>query len=171
MKSRPNSAADCLNYLISRLQSLSCVEPGERKLHTLLYLALREGFAIFQRPIFEGTFVYLSEGPFCIELDAVDQNQRRFFHSNSTISHSAKLILTSVLEQYGMLDLSALMSKIENDLAWNTAKSWSSQSCNGVIDRKLIEVDSQNVNITKSLWCMSHSALVESPSFSTATAA
>lgn len=168
MNTRPNSAADCINFLVSRFQSLSYVEVGEKKLHALLYLALREGYAIFRRSIFEGTFVYLPEGPFCVELDAMNMTQRRLFHGECEITHTAKLILTSILEQYGALDLPALVSRIEDDLAWTKAKSWSSDSCNGVLDPKLIEVDSQKVNVLKSLWCMDHSTLLESPSLHTA---
>ncbi len=171
MNTRPNSAADCLNYLVSRFQSLSCVELGDKKLHALLYLALREGYAIFRRPIFEGTFVYLPEGPFCVELDAMNTTQRRFFHGDLDISHAAKLILTTILEQYGAFDLPSLLNRIEEDLAWVKAKSWSSDSCNGVLDPKLIEVDAQKVNVLKSLWCMDHSTLLENPSLRTSYSA
>lgn len=158
MNTRPNSAVDCLTYLVSRFQSLSCVELGEKKLHVLLYLALREGYAIFRRPIFMGTFVYLPEGPFCVELDGINTTH----YGDLEINHIAKLILTSVLEQYGTFDLPALVSLIEEDLAWINSKSCPARK--GVLDPKLIEVDAKKVNILKSLWCMDHSTLLESPS-------
>lgn len=159
MRKRPNSAADCLNYMSKRLKLHSDKPVEEQKLHDLLYLALREGFAILQEPIFEGAFMSLPEGPYCMDLHAANISQRNLFHSGTALEKTIMLILNSVLEQYGSLSHSSLMSRIEKDLAWIKASTRERDA--RLIDPEELREDARKINLLKSLWCMDHNTFTD----------
>lgn len=161
MKTRPSSAADCIEYMARKLQSNSDMTTDLQKLHDLLYLALREGFAIVQEAIFEGAFVRLPQGPFCLELEPMMIIPKNLFSSCSGPSNTVKLVLNSVLEQYGFLDHDGIMKEIEKDSAWRQADSSAARNEASVISLDLLQSDSHKINLLRSLWCMNHNTYTD----------
>lgn len=170
MKMRSSSAVDCIDYMARKLQLNSDMKTDEQKLHDLLYLALREGFAIVQEAIFEGAFVRLPEGPHCIELESMTISPRNLFSAGSALNTTVKLVLNSVLEQYGTMDHEQIMQEIEKDSAWMEAQPSGLLCEEIVIDPETIRRDSGRINLLHSLWCMNHNTYTETSYVSAALA-
>lgn len=168
MKTRPSSAVDCLDYLARKLQLNSDMKTDVQKLHSLLYLSLREGFAIVQEPLFDGFFVRLDDGPFCTQLEPMDIRSNPLFQAADNLNRTVKLVLNSVLEQYGFMDSEQILSVIQQDSAWIQADVQPHQE--SVIDPVLIEQDSRKINLLRSLWCINHNTYTETSYMSAALA-
>lgn len=156
MSKRTDSAVDCMQYLEQRLiaHNENCVD--EQKLHDLLYLALKEGYAIFEEPILEGSFVSQETGPYCVELAAMSSQRKKLFPITLRMARRTVLILNSILEQYGHYAHEQLLRIISRDDAWQSARAKSNETFFGVIDHELVKSDSRNVSVLRSLWKMDH---------------
>lgn len=157
MSKRTDSAVDCMQYLEQRLIEQNyenCVD--EQKIHDLLYLSLKEGYAIFGEPILEGSFVSRETGPYCVELNAMSIQRKKLFPITLRMSRQTILVLNSILEQYGRCSHEQLMRVICRDEAWQSARKNSNETFFGIIDSELLRTDSRKVSVIRSLWKMDH---------------
>lgn len=150
-----DTAVNCAKYIQDHLKrSYVDAKQMHEQVHLLLYLSLKEGYAIFREPIFEASFVSCTEGLHCLQLDAKDPIFQDDSNSFGLLKEKTILILNSVLEQYGLLDNQTLMHLIAQDSAWTLAKQHSAQQEECLINNDQIFEDAKKINRLKSLWCM-----------------
>lgn len=165
MSKRTDSAVESMRYVEERLKAHSNSEADEQKLHDLLYLVQREGYAIFQEPILDASFVSHPDGPRCVEMDSMIIRKSRLFHPASVLSERTILVLNSVLEQYGTCSHEKLLEIIHKDDAWHSARNNSNETFFGIIGHDLLEQDSRKINVLRSLWYMDHNTFFD-PAYS-----
>lgn len=165
MSKRTDSAVESMRYIEERLKAHFNVEADEQKLHDLLYLSQREGYAIFQEPILDASFVSHPEGPHCVQMDSMSIRKTNLFHPAASLSERTILVLNSVLEQYGSASHESLIERIHQDDAWLNARNNSNETFFGIIDHGLLEQDSRKINVLRSLWYMDHNTYFD-PAYS-----
>lgn len=162
MSKKTDTAVDCAKYIKDRLKSRSDTEKTTQQINCLLYLSLREGYAIFQEPIFEASFVCHEDGPYCTQLEPINVLKTKLFNSSVGLNRETILILNSVLEQYGLYDSKTLTKLISQDDAWSSAWAGCDQQGICVMNNEQILKDSKKINVLKSLWCMDHNTYGDS---------
>lgn len=153
-----NSVLDYAFYIEKRIRLQEGETPNPRRIQHLLYLVLREGFAIIHQPVFETKFTAEPDGPACKDLNTVGNKKSLFTIPRCHISSLGSMIVNSVMEQYGKLDDEEIQSVVQNDTCWKEARERATSTNNPIIPVEQIELESRKIPLLFSLWRMDHSS-------------
>lgn len=150
MKKYSDSASALIDYLQFLNQILDLPDLNEERTAALMYLVLREGYAVFGKPLFEAGF-------------SVDW-QGLYYHpvqeeNTQPLSTSGRLIAASVLEQYGKMDSSSFRDLFEKENCLRTGPYEKPVR----IGEEEIRQESRKLSVLNSLWSMNVQAFHPAP--------
>ena len=106
-------------YLYNHYRTLYGQTMDELKLHKLLYLLQREALNVYHQPIFEESLLGWVHGPVSLEVRSIFYRIEEF---SIPVSLQTKMLIDSVLKQYGNRQSIDLCHLTHQEISWKNSR-------------------------------------------------